>query len=291
MEVMDMESLMTRQGEMLQYVTFAAFLIVLALLEKMAPRARHSAWSERRRITNVAMTLLNVMTLGMLPVSFVAAAAWARAEGIGLFNAVALPVSAAIALNLLARGLISFVTHYLMHRIPLFWAVHRVHHLDTQLDVSTTVRFHPLEFFIGLLPGIPMVVAFGLSPWILALYELFDVAVTLVSHANVRVPERIDRWLRYLIVTPDLHRIHHSSWQPETDSNFSAVFPIWDVVFRTFRGTPRVALSEMTLGLEEPRDARVESVLWLLASPVTFLTAPGRGDDRDRAPLAGEANT
>ena len=284
-----MESLMTQQAEMLQYVTFALFLIVLALLEKIVPRARHSAWSEKRRITNVAMTVINVMALGMLPVSFITAAAWARAEGIGLLNAVALPVSATIVLNLLARGLISFVTHYLMHRIPLFWAVHRVHHLDTQLDVSTTVRFHPIEFFIGLLPGIPMVVAFGLSPWILALYELFDVAVTLFSHANVRVPERIDRWLRYIIVTPDLHRIHHSSWQPETDSNFSAVFPIWDVVFRTFRGTPRVLLSEMTLGLDEPRDGRVESVLWLLASPITFLRTPGRGDDRDRVPLAGEA--
>jgi sterol desaturase/sphingolipid hydroxylase (fatty acid hydroxylase superfamily) len=182
---------------------------------------------------------------------------------------------------LLARGFISFFTHYLMHKVPLLWRLHRVHHLDTELDVSTTVRFHPFEFLAALIPGVPLVVAFGMSPWVLMLYEILDAVVTLFSHANIRLPESLDRLLRYVIVTPDLHRVHHSSWQTETDSNFSAVFPIWDIVFKTFRTETRVSHETMELGLEEVRDERANRFLWLLGSP--FL---GRLKRKSEAPIS-----
>jgi sterol desaturase/sphingolipid hydroxylase (fatty acid hydroxylase superfamily) len=111
-------------------------------------------------------------------------------------------------------------------------------------------------------------VLFGFTPWILLFYELFDVAVTLFSHSNVRLPAWLDRGLRYLIVTPDLHRVHHSSHQPETDSNYSAVFPIWDVLFRTFRTETREPQETMQLGLEEVRGAAANRFWWLLLSPL-----------------------
>ncbi len=177
------------------------------------------------------------------------------------------PASLGLLATLLLRGFISWGTHLLNHKVPVLWRFHRVHHLDTELDVSSTVRFHPIEFVLSLIMGLPLVVVFGLTPWALVLYEVLDAAVTLFSHSNLRVPASIDRVLKYIIVTPDLHRIHHSSWQPETDSNYSAVFPVWDLLMGTFRGSPREAHATMILGLDEVRDRRSRQALWLLTSP------------------------
>jgi sterol desaturase/sphingolipid hydroxylase (fatty acid hydroxylase superfamily) len=204
----------------------------------------------------------------MQPVSLIAVAHWAHDRHWGLLNLVALPFPLIVASNLLLRGFLSFGTHYLMHKVPLFWRLHRVHHLDTELDVSSTVRFHPLEFLVSTLPAVPFVAAFGLSPWILLAYEILDAAANVFTHANVGLPAALERWLRYLIVTPDLHRVHHSSWQPETDSNFGAVFPVWDLVCGTFRAEPRGGQTGMQLGLEEARDARSRQLAFLLTSPL-----------------------
>ena len=216
---------------------------------------------------NLLLTILNVIALGALPVSLLAAAFWAESTGWGLLNQLSLPETAVVAITLLVCCFISFFTHYLMHMVPLLWRIHRVHHLDTELDVSTTVRGHPLEFAVQTLPAVPIVVAFGLAPWVLVLYELLDVAVNLWSHSNVRVPGALTKALRYVIVTPDLHRIHHSAWNPETNSNFGAVFPVWDLVFGTFRAQPRDGHERMRPGLDEVRGRAAHRPLWLLGSP------------------------
>lgn len=142
-----------------------------------------------------------------------------------------------------------------------------MHHLDTELDVSTNVRFHPFEFITNAIFGIPIILFFGFPVWVLMLYELLDVVVTLISHANLSLPKKLDRVLHYFIVTPDLHRIHHSAYQPETDSNYGAVFPIWDILFGTFKTQTRAPQKEMEIGLEEVRDERTNSIVWLLLSP------------------------
>jgi sterol desaturase/sphingolipid hydroxylase (fatty acid hydroxylase superfamily) len=202
-------------------------------------------------------------------VSFISAGLWAQSHGWGLLNQLRLPVAFVVAATLSVRGFISFFTHYLMHMVPVLWRVHRVHHLDTELDVSTTVRFHPLEFFLQTVPGVLIVVAFGLAPSVLMFYELLDVAVTLWTHSNVRLPAALDRIVRYIIVTPDLHRVHHSAWKPETNSNFGAVFPLWDVIFGTFRAVPRDGHEQMRLGLDEVRGRDAHRPLWLLGPAVT----------------------
>jgi sterol desaturase/sphingolipid hydroxylase (fatty acid hydroxylase superfamily) len=183
-----------------------------------------------------------------------------------LLNTIALPTAVAVTVTLLVRGFISFFTHYLMHMVPAFWRLHRVHHLDTELDVTTTVRFHPLEFAVQILPAVPIVMAFGLTPWVLALCETLDVVVTLWTHSNTRLPLVFDHVLRYVVVTPDLHRIHHSAWKPETNSNFGAVFPVWDLIFGTFRAQPRDGHERMRLGLEDVRGRDAQRPLWLLGS-------------------------
>jgi sterol desaturase/sphingolipid hydroxylase (fatty acid hydroxylase superfamily) len=254
-------------GGDLQVALFFGLIMLLAVAERLFPGRPGGLERRGRWPANIGLTVLNLIVLGALPVSFIAIAQWAQTENWGLLHMVAMPISLAILVTLLLRGLLSFLTHYLMHKIPMFWRIHRVHHLDTEMDVSTTVRFHPVEFIIQLCIGIPFIVFFGLSPWMLVLYELFDVCVTLWSHSNLRLPAGVDRVLRYFVVTPNLHRIHHSTWQPETDSNFSAVFPIWDIVFGTFRPTPRMGHDIMPLGLEEVRGSRTNQLLWLLASP------------------------
>jgi sterol desaturase/sphingolipid hydroxylase (fatty acid hydroxylase superfamily) len=265
----------------LQVALFFFLFFIFSLAEVLAPKRPGPMHRKERWLTNLLMTALNIAVMGMLPVTFFGVAVWVQKQGYGLFNDFPLPVAVLVIGTLLARGFISFFTHYLMHKVPLLWRLHRVHHLDTELDVSTTVRFHPFEFLAALIPGVPLVAAFGMSPWVLMLYEILDAVVTLFSHANIRLPESLERVLRYVIVTPDLHRVHHSSWQTETDSNFGAVFPIWDIIFRTFRTETRAPHETMELGLEEVRDERANRFLWLLGSP--FL---GRLKRESEAPVS-----
>ena len=258
---------MTENAENVHVMLFFSLFALFALTELLTPKRKGSMQRKRRWITNLLLTTLNIIVMSLLPVTFFGVAIWAKEKGFGVFNQVTLPLFVLVVGTLLFRGFISFSTHYLMHKVPPLWRLHQVHHLDTEMDITTTVRFHPLEFLAALIPGVSLVVVFGLSPWVLLLYEVFDAAITLFSHANIRLPGRVDRVLRYIIATPDLHRVHHSSWQPETDSNFSAVFPIWDIIFRTFRTETRMPQETMELGLEEVRDERTNRLLWLLGSP------------------------
>jgi sterol desaturase/sphingolipid hydroxylase (fatty acid hydroxylase superfamily) len=254
------------RGDDLQFVLFFAALLVLAVAERFAPRRLGPMDRWVRWPTNYLLTIVNVLALSVLPISFIGAAAWAEAKGLGLLNQESLPLPVPVVATLLVRGFISFFTHYLMHIVPVLWRAHRVHHLDTELDVSSTVRFHPLEFIVALPPGASLVVAFGLTPWVLMLYELLDVVVNLWSHSNLRLPRSVDSVFRYLVVTPDLHRVHHSAWTPETNSNFGAVFPVWDLVFGTFQATPRDGHERMRIGLDEVRGREAHRPLWLLRS-------------------------
>jgi sterol desaturase/sphingolipid hydroxylase (fatty acid hydroxylase superfamily) len=188
----------------------------------------------------------------------------------------ALPVApvAALVLGIVLRSLISYAVHVAMHRVPLLWRVHRVHHTDTAMDVTTTVRFHPLEFLISAPLVFAGVIALGISPAALIVYELFDAVMAIFTHANIRLPAPVERALRLVLVTPDMHRVHHSAWQPETDSNYGATLSWWDRLFGTYRMPEAAALDAMTLGLEPWRDRRATALLWLLALPFGRGAAP-----------------
>ncbi|MEZ5017018.1 MAG: sterol desaturase family protein [Flavipsychrobacter sp.] len=261
------KSWLLANGELYQYWFYFGTLAILILLERAIPKRLNTVHKKQRWVANFGLTILNILFMGLQPVNFIMAATFAGEQHWGLLNQLTSPLVVVLVLSLLLRGFISFFTHWMMHRVPFLWRIHRVHHLDKELDVSSTVRFHPLEFYVNTLVGVPMVVLFGLSPWVLLGYELLDVLVTLWSHANICLPRKLNGWLRYIIVTPDLHRIHHSSYQPETDSNFGAVFPIWDILFHTYRTKTREPQEKMEIGLEEVRDERTEHVGWLLLSP------------------------
>lgn len=261
------ETALRANGEMLEYAAFFGVLAALAILETLWPRGAGAPERRRRWPANFGLTLINIVVLGALPIGALAAAEWAQAQRWGLLNAVALDAGTALALGLLLRSLVSYATHVAMHKIPLLWRAHRVHHTDRAFDVSTTVRFHPLEFVITLPIQLAAVALLGISPLAIIVYEIFDAAMAVWTHANLRLPARLSRALSFVLVTPDMHRIHHSAHQPETDSNYGATFSFWDRLFRTFREATPDRLSELTLGLEPYRDGRAESLPWLLTMP------------------------
>lgn len=260
------EWLLANGGDV-QAVLFFGLFGVLFVTEKWIPRRSYAESQKRRRLTNIVFLASTVAMTTVIPISFISVALWAQSQQLGLLNQLEANSVAVIVATLLARAFVSFFTHFLGHKIPFLWRLHRVHHLDTELDVTSTTRFHPLEFVVNLAIGVPMIVAIGMSPWVLVVYEFLDVAVTLFTHSNIRLPVRLNAVLRYVIVTPDLHRVHHSSWQPETDSNFGAVFPIWDQIFGTFRTQTRDPQETMELGLKERRDPQASRLGWLLISP------------------------
>ena len=282
--IAELETVLRAQFEPLQYVAFFGVFFVFALLETVAPRDPSAAERVWRWPTNVLLTGLNIVVMGAMPVGLIAAADFAKANGLGLANVIDVPFWAAFAIGFLGRAFLSWGTHYLNHKVPVLWAIHRVHHVDTRLDVSTTVRFHPLEFVFTTPPTLAGVVAFGVPPVALLIYELLDASITVFSHANVRLPWWIDRPLSLFVVTPDVHRVHHSSYQRETDSNFGAVLTIWDRLLGTYRRKSAEALATQENGLSEAQDSRSRNVLWLLVLPfivlrergVRLVTAKGR---------------
>lgn len=276
------ESFIRAQFEPLQYAAFFGVFLVFALLETMAPR--DGALAERlwRWPANWALTALNVVVISAMPVGGIALADYATANRIGVLNMVALDPMAAFAIGFLGRAFLSWAMHILNHKVPFLWAIHRVHHVDTKLDVSTTVRIHPLEFVFSTPVTLAGIVAIGVPPLALLIYELMDASVTVFSHANVRLPSWIDRPLRLFIVTPDVHRVHHSSYRPETDSNYGAVLTIWDRVLGTYRRKATSDLAAQETGLSECQDSRSRNLLWLLILPFIGLRPRAVGTAKGR---------
>ena len=264
---MTLERILTDHGEPLQYLLYFGLLSALGMMETFAPRDERPAGRGRRWPSNFGLTLLNILVLGALPASGLAVAVIAQRQGWGLLQHFPLPLAATLGVALLARSLVSYAVHVAMHKVPALWRVHRVHHTDVFVDVSTTVRFHPLEFLIQLGPTALVILGLGLPPWSIVFYELVDTATNLFIHANARIPVRLDHWLRFLLVTPDIHRVHHSAFVAETDSNYGVVVPWWDRLFGTYRAPVRDS-RETPLGLEECQDRRASSLTWLLALPL-----------------------
>jgi sterol desaturase/sphingolipid hydroxylase (fatty acid hydroxylase superfamily) len=177
-----------------------------------------------------------------------------------------------------------------MHKVPLLWRLHRVHHLDTHLDISTSLRSHPAEYVVNLVIIVPAAIVFGMTPWVLIIYELADTMVSVFSHANLRMPQGLDRWLRWVLVTPNMHSLHHSSYQPETDSNYGSVFTFWDRLFRTYRHAPARSYDELQIGLTEIRDQRAWDLWWQLKSPALSIPPASVASPDDPGLIGNHAN-
>jgi len=255
MEMTAIEDLVLQREALLRLGSFAAIFVIMALSEVLAPRRPLSVSRLQRWTSNISLLILNSLLLRLLlPAAAVGIAYTAAGAGWGLFNQANLPYWFEVILAVLLLDLAIYLQHLLMHRVPLLWRLHRVHHADLDIDLTTGSRFHTLEILVSML--IKAAVIFILGPALLAvlIFEALLSGMALFNHANVRLPGTIDRLLRLLLITPDVHRVHHSILRHETNSNYGFNLSIWDRLFGTYIDQPEKGHSAMTIGIPEFRD-------------------------------------
>lgn len=245
---------------------FLTAFLVLAAGEAMIPRRARAVVRRRRWPTNLALVALNTLVVRMaLPVTAVGMAVLVEQRGGGLLHAMGpLPAELEVAVAVLLLDFAIYLQHVLFHAVPILWRIHRVHHADIDVDVTTGSRFHPVEIACSLLIKLAAIAALGASPTAVLLFELLLNAGSLFNHANLRLLPWLDRCLRLLVVTPDMHRVHHSARGGETNTNFGFTFPCWDHLCGTYRAQPAAGHEAMTVGLtcfRDPKDLRLDKTL------------------------------
>ncbi|MGL4236097.1 sterol desaturase family protein [Tabrizicola sp.] len=254
---------------MLRGGVFLLLFAVFAGLETFAPRRKRNLPRGLRWMTNLALTALNTVALRglaiVLPLLAIGAAIDAERMGWGLFNQTAWPPWIELVVSVLILDLAIWAQHLITHKVPLFWRFHRVHHADRDMDVTTGFRFHPVEILASMILKIGLVYLLGPSALAVLIFELILSGTSLFNHANLALPGWLDRPLRLILVTPDMHRIHHSVHRYEHDSNYGFALSLWDRIFRTYRGKPAEGHDGMTVGLEwqDERPTKLAWVLWL----------------------------
>jgi sterol desaturase/sphingolipid hydroxylase (fatty acid hydroxylase superfamily) len=258
-----------RNESAVRLVCFAGVLAVMAAWEMLAPRCRLSTAKGLRWLSNLGLVVLDTLAVRFLvPLGAVGMALVAGEHGWGLFNNVDLPEWLAVVLAVVALDLAIYLQHIMFHAVPLLWRLHLVHHADLDFDVTTGVRFHTFEILLSLGIKMAVVVLLGASALALLLFEVLLNATSMFSHGNVRLPAWLDRLLRLVVVTPEMHRVHHSAEPSETNSNFGFNLPWWDYLFGTYCPQPTAGHEGMTIGLEQIRDEqRADRLHWMLALP------------------------
>jgi len=269
MEAVGIENFVLQREAMLRLACFGAVFVVMMLWEVLAPKRALSVPRLQRWSNNIGLLVLNSLVVRLLfPAAAVGIAFSADSAGWGLFNHVDLPYWLEVVLAVLLLDFAIYLQHVLMHRVPLLWRLHRVHHADLDIDLTTGSRFHTLEILLSML--IKWLVIFILGPALLAvlIFETILNGMAVFNHANVRLPARLDGLLRRLLVTPDMHRVHHSILRRETDSNYGFNLSVWDRLFATYTDQPEKGHIAMTIGIPGFRDARqVDRLPGMLALP------------------------
>lgn len=240
---------------------FIAMFTAIALWEGAAPRRRRTYSRSMRWPSNLAIAALNTaLVRSAFPAAAVGVALMAEKRGWGLLNNLPTAPLTAVAASVVLLDLVIYLQHVMFHALPALWRVHRMHHADLDFDVTTGARFHPIEIVLSMLIKFGTVAALGTPALGVLIFEALLNATSMFNHGNVRIPLRLDRYLRWLVVTPDMHRVHHSILVGETNSNFGFNLPWWDRLLGTYRDQPAAGHSGMTIGIEQFRKARE---LWL----------------------------
>jgi sterol desaturase/sphingolipid hydroxylase (fatty acid hydroxylase superfamily) len=236
---------------------FAGVLLLLTVWEVLAPRRRFTTARPMRWASNLGLATLNTLAVRFLiPLGAVGMALLAAERGWGLLNLVALPRWLAVVSAVVALDFLIYLQHILFHAVPVLWRLHKVHHADLDLDASTGVRFHTLEILLSMGLKLAAVGVLGAPAAAVLIFEVLLNATSMFNHANVGLPGWVDRPLRLLVVTPDMHRVHHSILPVETNSNFGFNLPWWDYLLGTYKDQPAAGHQGMTLGLKDLREER-----------------------------------
>ena len=249
-------------------VRVGAFFGVFAAMagwEACAPLRARAVSRSVRWPSNLGIVALNAVLLRLLvPTAAVGLALLAESRTWGLLNNVPLAHPVSVAAGVVLLDLAIYLQHVMFHAVPALWRLHRMHHADLDFDVTTGARFHPLEILLSMVTKLGVIVALGPPAVAVLLFEIALNATSMFNHANVDIPIAVDRWLRWLLVTPDMHRVHHSVKPRETNSNFGFNLPWWDRLFGTYRAQPEKGHTEMVIGLDRfrtVRDLRLDSML------------------------------
>lgn len=231
---------------------FAGVLVTAMVWEAMAPRRRRDVHLGPRLTSNLAIAPLNVGLVRLiLPLSAVAFAELTTARGWGLFNAMVLPPWLVLVLAVVALDLVVYLQHVMFHAVPAFWRLHRMHHADQAFDVTTGLRFHPLEILLSMGVKFAAILVLGAPAVAVLAFEILLNATAMFNHANARLPAALDRALRWIVVTPNMHRAHHSIHPRETNSNFGFCLTWWDRLLGTWRAQPVDGHEDMTIGIDQ----------------------------------------
>lgn len=260
---------------LIRLLAFASVLGVMAAWEIIAPRRPQHLGRSIRWPSNIGVVALDTALVRLLfPMTAVGLAVACEANGWGLFQAWGLPLWASIPLGFLAMDLAIYLQHAIFHAVPALWRLHRMHHADQEFDVTTGVRFHPVEIVLSMVIKLGVIAAIGTPALAVLIFEILLNATSMFSHSNVSMPLWLDKVLRWIVVTPDMHRVHHSVVAHETNSNFGFNLPWWDWMFGTYRPQPEAGHDAMTIGIKQFREVGEQRL-------DRMLTQPFREDTKD----------
>ena len=267
---MSSELFLLMHESMLRFGVFFGILVLMRVWETMAPCRRPSAPKLMRWFSNVGLLAVGTAVLrAIFPLAAVGVATFAKEQQWGLFYLLSLASWQTIILSIILLDFATYLQHILFHALPILWRFHKIHHADLDFDVTTGLRFHPVELLVSMVGKATVVLLLGAPVVAVLVFELILNATSMFNHGNVRLPAKLEPILRLGVVTPDMHRIHHSSLVPETNSNFGFNIPWWDHLFGTYRACPSVSHQEMTIGLAEyENDLRVVQLQWMFLLPL-----------------------
>jgi len=247
---------------------FFGVLIIIALWERLCPKRKLRINRNIRWVRNLSLVALNsIATRLILPFTAASIAIYAEQNQIGLLNFLSIPLWLAVIVSIVLLDLIIYAQHLASHHFPIFWRFHKIHHIDQDIDVTTGVRFHPIEIIISTLIKCAAVMLLGIPFIAMVMFEIILNATSMFNHGNINLSEKLDKWLRLTIVTPDMHRIHHSIITTETNINFGFNLPWWDRLFGTYQEQPQKGQLNMDIGLNEYQNINETRLLDLIAIP------------------------
>jgi len=258
----------------IRLTSFLLVLVVMAIWELLAPRRPLTVSKGLRWFSNLGIVAIDTALLRLvLPVAAVGTAMVAEQRAWGLFNNVPVPYFFSIILSVAILDFVIYLQHLMFHAVPRLWRVHMMHHTDFDLDVTSGLRFHPVEIVLSMCIKMAAVVLIGAPPVAVVIFEILLNATAMFNHGNVWVPLKLDALLRWVVVTPDMHRVHHSIESRESNSNFGFNLPWWDRLLGTYRAQPAAGHEGMTIGLRQFQSVRRQTLPWLLLVP--FRGKPG----------------
>jgi len=255
-----------------RFLFFAGIFLLMGFAELIVPKRLNGQRKFDRWLTNISIGgidsfLIRLLGFVSIPIVAVGAALFAEDVGFGLFHLIQLPGWLEVIVAFVILDFAIYLQHVASHKIPILWNVHQVHHSDTHIDVTTAVRFHPIEIGLSMLYKVIWVFVFGIDVFAVLLFEISLNGFAMFNHANVALPKGLDRILRLIIVTPDMHRVHHSIKTNETDSNYGFNLAIWDRMFKTYIPQPKDGHTKMLIGLSSYRGANPSKFLWSISLP------------------------